>query len=64
MRLKLILGYLTITTLPENKIAISYKWVYKVKYNVDDTIDRYKVCLIEKWYTQLQDLDYYDNFLL
>ena len=28
--------------LPKGVKPIGYKWVYKVKYNVDDSVNRYK----------------------
>lgn len=38
----------TITTLPPNKRAIGCKWVYKVKFHSDGTIERYKARLVAK----------------
>jgi len=32
-----------IEDLPLNKKPTNYKWLYKIKYNSDGTIDRYKV---------------------
>jgi len=40
-----------IIDLPPNKIVIGSKWIYKVKYNYDGSIDTYRVILIEKGYT-------------
>jgi len=31
-----------IILLPKNKTVIGYKWVFKIKYNVDGTVERYK----------------------
>lgn len=36
----------TLTTLPPGKRLIGAKWVYKVKYNSDDNLERYKVRFI------------------
>ena len=52
----------TITTLPAHKTAIGCKWVYKVKYNADGTIERHKARLVAKGYTQLEGLDYTETF--
>ncbi|WVZ17947.1 hypothetical protein V8G54_005269 [Vigna mungo] len=52
----------TITTLPPNKKAIWFKWVYKTKKKVDGTIDRFKACLVAKGYTQKEVIDYFDTF--
>ena len=35
-----------IVDLPSNKRPISCKWVYRVKYNPDGTIQRYKARLV------------------
>ena len=32
--------------LPNNRKAIGYKWMFKVKYNLDSSIKRYKVRLV------------------
>lgn len=52
----------TIIDLPPNKTPIGCKWVYKIKYLADDSIDRYKVRLVAKGYTQLESVDYFDTF--
>jgi len=54
----------TITSLPKTKVVTGCKWVYKIKYNVDGTIDRYKTRLVAKNYTQLEGLDFIDAFSL
>ena len=52
----------TITPLPSHKRAIGCKWVYKVKYNVDSSLDRYKARLFAKGFTQQAGLDFIDTF--
>ena len=41
-----------VVSLPANKKPIGCKWVYKVKYKADGTIERYKARLVAKGYTQ------------
>ena len=41
----------TLTPLPPGKFAIGYKWVYRVKYLPDGTIERYKARLVAKGFT-------------
>ena len=42
----------TLTPLPSNKKAIGCKWVYRVKYKADGSLERYKARLITKGFTQ------------
>ena len=41
----------TLTQLPAGKSPIGSKWVYKIKYLPDGTIERYKAHLIAKGFT-------------
>ena len=37
---------------------IRCKWVYKIKYNTDSSINRYKAKLVAKGYAQTHGMDY------
>ncbi|XP_040996119.1 uncharacterized mitochondrial protein AtMg00820-like [Juglans microcarpa x Juglans regia] len=50
--------------LPIGKKAIGSKWVYRIKYNSDGTIERHKARLLAKGYTQEEGLDYHETFSL
>lgn len=41
---------------PEDKEIIGLKWVYKIKYNEDGTIQKHKARLVTKGYSQLSEL--------
>ena len=38
--------------LPENKVPIGSKWLYKSKFKVDGSIDKFKARLVAKGYAQ------------
>jgi len=55
-------GIWKIVDLPSSVKPIGCRWVYKVKHNVDGSIERYKARLIAKGYNQIEGLDYFDTF--
>ncbi|KAK3013069.1 hypothetical protein RJ639_009669 [Escallonia herrerae] len=52
----------TFMPLPSEKRAIDSKWVYKVKFHPDGTVERYKARLVAKGYTQIEGLDFHETF--
>lgn len=52
----------TLQTLPPGKKTIGCRWLYKVKYKADGTLDRYKAGLVAKGYTQQAGIDFLDTF--
>ena len=50
-----------VPTSPRNK-AIGCRWIYKVKYNVDGSVNRYKARLVAKGYAQMHGVDYEETF--
>ena len=55
-------GTWTITDLPPGKKPIGCKWVYKLKYKSDGTIERHKARLVVRGDTQVEGLDFDETF--
>ena len=55
-------GTWELVPLPPNRKAINCKWIFKLKYKADDSIDRFKARLVAKGYSQVQSMDYNDIF--
>lgn len=55
-------GTWTVEALPPNKKAIECKWVYRIKYHSDGTIERYKARLVILGNNQVEGLDYHETF--
>ncbi|CAL1398262.1 unnamed protein product [Linum trigynum] len=55
-------GTWTLEYLPPGKRAIDSKWVYKIKYHPDGSIERFKARLVAKGFNQLEGVDFHDTF--
>ena len=51
-----------VVDLPSGKSSIGCKWVYKIKTRSNDTVDRFKACLVARGFTQEYEIDYEEIF--
>lgn len=52
----------SVTTLPPTKVAIGCKWLFKIKYNPNGTVERYKARLVILGCNQKYGEDYAETF--
>jgi transposase InsO family protein len=55
-------GTWTLTPLPADRQAIGCKWVFKIKRKADGSVDRYKMRLVAKGFSQKPGIDYEETF--
>ena len=51
-----------VVNLPPNVKPIKCKWVYKIKRQLDGSVEQYKACLVAKGYAQTEGVDYFGTF--
>jgi hypothetical protein len=50
--------------IPKQAKTVGYRWVYKIKYDSRENIERFKARLVAKGFTQREDIDYTVTFSL
>ncbi|XP_073017888.1 uncharacterized protein [Primulina eburnea] len=52
----------SVVPIPTGKQAIGFRWVYKIKYTSNGSVDRHKAQLMAKGYTQQEGDDFFETF--
>nr|KYP61011.1 hypothetical protein KK1_023434 [Cajanus cajan] len=51
-----------LVSLPSNRKVVGCKWVFRVKENVNGSIDKLKVRLVAKGFHQVHGFDFHETF--
>ena len=57
-------GTWSLSTLPPGKHTVGCKWIFSIKQKADGSIERFKVHLVPKGYTQSYRIDYQEHLPL
>jgi len=52
----------SLVQLPSGKPVVGCRWIYKVKYKADGTLERYKARLVAQGFTQTKGVDFFKTF--
>ena len=47
---------------PEDRSVVGSRWIYKIKYAADGSVEKYTVRFIAKGYAQKEGIDYEETF--
>jgi len=49
-------------THPANKNIVGSKWVFRIKWKSNGSVDKYKACLVTCGFTQVYEVNYFDTY--
>ena len=55
-------GVWDIVPRPEGKSVVTSKWLYKIKYAADGSIEKYKARFVARGFSQVEGVDYDETF--
>ena len=55
-------GVWEIVPRPEGKSVVTSKWLYKIKYVADGSIEKYKARFVARGFSQVEGVDYDETF--
>eukprot|EP00253_Pinus_taeda_P032345 PITA_32345 len=47
---------------PQDRSVVGLRWIYKIKYAIDDSVEKYKARFVAKGYAQKKGIDYKGTF--
>jgi len=47
---------------PQDRSVVGSRWIYKVKYDVDGSVEKYKGRFVAKGYAKKEGIDYEETF--
>jgi hypothetical protein len=47
---------------PEGKSVVTSKWIYKIKYAADGSVEKYKARFVARGFSQVEGIDYEETF--
>ena len=48
--------------IPEGKLVVTSKWIYKIKHATDGSIEKYKARFVARDFSQKEGIDYEETF--
>ena len=47
---------------PQDRFVVGLRWIYKIKYAANDSVEKYKARFVAKGYAQKEGIDYEETF--